>query len=920
MGTGEDRADPGEQADQASTPEPGVGGPRLADLVDAPMLQSMMDDFYSLTHIPMSLVDIDGSIIVGAGWQDACTRFHRTNPDTCAGCLESDTALTADIPPGETKLYKCKNGMWDAATPILLADRRVGNLFTGQFFFDDEHVDLEFFKEQAHRHGFDEQEYLSAIEVVPRLSRTAVDTGLAFLTKLSCMISQLSFSNLERERAEIELQAALRSQTALAEELATEWGVLRAIMENTDTCLAYLDPEFDFVAVNTAYARGSGYSRSELIGKNHFDLFPNAENEAIFEHARATGEPVEHRAKPFEFPDQPWRGVTYWDWSLAPVKSREGGLKGFAFSLRDVTRAVRQETFNAAINHLNSIIHSNLDFGWILAQIVPELAAATGSEFVTIAVRTADGAWRIEETYGLPERLKGRSFMDEQLPGAAEAARLSRPVVLMREESQILTEGLAGQLGVRSVLVAPLSVHGKQGAIAYGYLSGPGRFDEDDIDFAQEVASSLSLALSNSRLFHEAMRAARLSGTLAKVDEILLSALTPEDVIAGLVGEVPEIAGASKSLVIRVRDDEYTVTHVSDLAEELVGETRDATHLPAFALTASRQKPVLIENCWEDPRTNKEFVVPNALRALQLLPLITEGVVTHVLALAYDKPRSFDEDDHRSAERMSAAMSLALTNACLYERERRIADRLQEALLALPDKIAGVEFSHAYRAAAEAARVGGDFYDIFEVAPGLVGVTVGDVAGKGLDAAVLTSLARNTIRAHAAERANTPGGVLTLTNDVVYRATPPETFVTLFFGVLDCRDGRFTYANAGHTAAAIVRAVGELAKLPVTGPLLGAFPGVAYRESETRLEPDDILFLYTDGLTEARADERLYGEDRLCDFLSKSSDGSAKRLVEKVIAEVLAYSSGQLTDDLAILAVKRLECPSGQPEQQSMEL
>ena len=920
MGAGEVRVDSGNHADHALGGDFGGDGPGLADLVDVPMLQSMMDDFYVLTRIPMSLVDINGSVVVGAGWQDACTLFHRMNPDTCINCLESDTLLTADIRPGGTKLYKCKNGVWDAATPIVISGHRVGNLFTGQFFFDEEDVDLEFFREQARRHGFDEREYLAAIEMVPRLSRSAVETGLEFLKKLSCMISQLSLSNLERERTESELQAALRSQTALAEELTAERGVLQAIMENTDTCLAYLDPEFNFVAVNAAYALGSGHSRADLIGRNHFALFPNAENEAIFEQARETGERVEYRAKPFEYADQPWRGVTYWDWRLAPVKDREGELKGFAFSLLDVTRTVRQETFNAAINHLNNIIHSNLDFAWILAQIVPELAAATGCEFVTIALCTTDGAWRIEETFGLPGYLKGRSFTDEQLPGAAEATQLSRPVVLMREDAPILSEGLAGQLGVQSVLVAPLSVHGQQSAIAYGYLSGPGEFDEDDIDFAQEVAASLSLALGNSRLFHEAVRAARLSGTLAKVDEILLSALTPGDIIGRLVDEMAEVAGANKSLVIRLRDDTYTITHVSGMSDELVGEAGDAARYPAFALAASRRRPVLIDDCWEDPRTNKEFVVPNELRAFQLLPLMAEGVVTHVLALAYDKPHSFDEDDHRSAERMSAAMSLALTNARLYERERRIADRLQAALLALPNEIEGVEFSHAYHAAAEAARVGGDFYDIFEVGPGCVGVTVGDVAGKGIDAAVLTSLAKNTIRAHAAERGKTPGRVLTLANDVVFRATPPESFVTLFFGILDCRDGQLTYANGGHTSAAIVRADGELARLPVTGPLLGAFGGVSYRDSETRLEPHDVLFLYTDGLTEARSDGDLYGEDRLCDLLARIGGGSAKHLVEDVISDVLTFSGSHLTDDLAILAVRRLACLDQLPKQQSMEL
>ena len=173
----------------------------LTSFVDVPLLQSMMDDFYDLTHIPMSLIDMSGTVIVGAGWQEVCTRFHRANPATCANCTESDIALTSDIPAGEARLYKCKNGMWDAATPVTVGGRRLGTVFTGQFFFDDESIDIDFFAEQARRHGFDEHDYLSAVEAVPRLSHADVDVGLRFLTKLATMIAELAVNAAERQRA-----------------------------------------------------------------------------------------------------------------------------------------------------------------------------------------------------------------------------------------------------------------------------------------------------------------------------------------------------------------------------------------------------------------------------------------------------------------------------------------------------------------------------------------------------------------------------------------------------------------------------------------------------------------------------------------------------------------------------------------------
>lgn len=883
--------------------------PGLAVLINAPTLQSMMDDFSVITHIPMALLDLEGAVIVSAGWQEACTRFHRMNEQTCAHCIASDTILTAEIHAGEMRLYKCRNGMWDAATPILIGGSRVGNLFTGQFFFDDETVDLEFFREQAHRYGFEEKPYLAAIESVPRLSRETVETGLRFLTSLSSMISQLSYSNMELGRAEAEVQEALGSQTSSARQLATERGVLHAIMENTDTCLAYLDLDFNFVVVNSAYARGSGHTVEELVGRGHFDLFPNPDNEEYFRRARETGDAVEFRARPFEFAGQPWRGITYWDWRLTPVKDDGGVLQGFAFSLLDVTRRVRQQLSSDAINRLDEVIHSNLDFHGILTHVLPELATAIGSEFVSVALLSPDGMWRLEEVFGLPDELKRRTFTDEEFPAAAVAAR-SGPSSVFRLDPSTPKSALAERLGVQTMLVASLSIPGKPlGALIFGYLSGPGEFDEFAIDFAGKTAASLSLALNNARLFHEATHTARLSEALATVNEILLSAITVESVIARLVGEVSEIADADKSLVIDVRREAYTITHVRNVSEEVIGVAHDASYFPAFAAAVSSGAPVLIEDNWNDPRTNKDFVVPHGLRAFQLLPMTTRGVVTNVLALAYSSPQVFDEHDYRSAARMSSAMSVALNNARLYENEHLIADRLQDALLAMPQWVEGVEFAHVYNSATQASRVGGDFYDVFPLDHDHVGITIGDVAGKGLNAAVLTSLAKNTIRAHANEPGKAPGRILTLANDIVFRATPDESFITLFFGILDIRDGHLLYANAGHPAAVVIGPTGALSLLPSTGPILGAFEGFTFEEADTLLSADEVLFLYTDGLTEARRDGAFYGEERLRALLSTLRGRDPGETVESVLGNVLEFSDGALRDDLALLAIRRQHLP-----------
>ena len=186
-----------------------------------------MNDFYKLTHIPIGLNDLKGNVLVGVGWQDICTEFHRVHPEACKHCIESDTKLTAGILPGEIKLYRCKNNMWDIATPIMAGNRHVGYIFSGQFFFDDEPLNYELFQSQARKYGFNEEEYIAALKKVPRLSRESLDTGMSFLMTFANMLSQLSYSNnklaqslAERDALVDALQKSEKRERARSDELA----------------------------------------------------------------------------------------------------------------------------------------------------------------------------------------------------------------------------------------------------------------------------------------------------------------------------------------------------------------------------------------------------------------------------------------------------------------------------------------------------------------------------------------------------------------------------------------------------------------------------------------------------------------------------------------------------------------------------
>ncbi|HEY3361164.1 MAG TPA: PocR ligand-binding domain-containing protein [Methanosarcina sp.] len=190
-----DHAELDEKIQESVTQE--MANLELTDILDIPAIQSLIDDLYELTHITIALVDLKGNVPVIAGQQEICSKFHRVHPEACKHCVESDTKLSLNVAPGEFKLYKCKNNMWNVVTPLIIDGQHIGNIFSGHFFFEDEPLEYELFRSQARKYGFNEKEYIAALEKVSRLSREAVNKNMLFFMKLANMISQLSHSNFK---------------------------------------------------------------------------------------------------------------------------------------------------------------------------------------------------------------------------------------------------------------------------------------------------------------------------------------------------------------------------------------------------------------------------------------------------------------------------------------------------------------------------------------------------------------------------------------------------------------------------------------------------------------------------------------------------------------------------------------------------
>lgn len=241
----------------------------------------------------------------------------------------------------------------------------------------------------------------------------------------------------------------------------------------------------------------------------------------------------------------------------------------------------------------------------------------------------------------------------------------------------------------------------------------------------------------------------------------------------------------------------------------------------------------------------------------------------------------------------------------VYENQRHIAETLQKSFLpSLKPVVPGYEIGDSYIPAQENAEVGGDFYDLLELSEEKLGVVIGDVSGKGVDAAVHTAMAKYMLRAFAHEDP-TPASVLTRVNDAVTRYVRGEIFVTLFYGVLDIHENTLIYANGGHEQPLIFNSEDKKCiALESTGPAVGVIENSIYKQKEVKLSAGDSLILYTDGITEARCDKEALGPDGFELMLSNIGSLGAQDLTQEIIDKVRSYTDGVLRDDVALLVIK----------------
>jgi len=301
------------------------------------------------------------------------------------------------------------------------------------------------------------------------------------------------------------------------------------------------------------------------------------------------------------------------------------------------------------------------------------------------------------------------------------------------------------------------------------------------------------------------------------------------------------------------------------------------------------------------------------LGAASLLSVpITDGATSYgalTLTRTADEER-FEIADLGLAEELGRHLGVAIRVDRMFRHRSAVAEALQSSLLpaSLPE-VPRLDLSAAYQPASEGLEVSGDFYDVFPVQGGWA-ITVGDVCGKGQEAAAMTAAARHAIRVLAHWDPD-PADVLARVNEVMLAGDYEDRFVTAKLAYLRWAGDRLrvTLASAGHPGPALVRPDGRVDVLSGGGLPLGLFPDADPHVEELELGQDDLLFFYSDGVTEARSPDMRYFEDSLADELAGLAGRSADETARMVQSLVRSFSQDELRDDMTILVAKVKAAP-----------
>jgi len=490
----------------------------LLSIIDLSAIKALMTELHNLTNLAFALIGLDGKVLIAAGWQDICIKFHRANPVTFKHCIESDTILAAGAELGEYKMYKCINNLWHVAIPLVIEGRHLANLFMGQFLVKEELIDYNLFRVQAREYGFAEDAYLAALEQVPRLTREETLANINFFTMLCHMISILGLRNVELSRVLIQLRARDELLHKLSDRVP---GMIYQLQFYPDGrfFLPYASKGInDIFSVTSEEVRDN---LAPILEKIHSD-----DVDAVVESIRESFHTLEQWDCNFRvvLPDGQLKWIRG---SATPEKMEDGSTlcHGFLFDITELKQVeaeirARNEELGA-FYELSSHLRKAGNTAELLPLLLDKALDLYKTEHGAITLLSADqqkltvacgkGIWRDSAgfTLSLREGLHGRVLgTGKAYVGSAH-----------EEYTEELFLTNAGEMG--PLLVVPLQSEDELiGTLIIARSRAPDSrpFTPNEVRLLETIGGMAGNALRRQRLYEEAQRRLRLTQALRHID------------------------------------------------------------------------------------------------------------------------------------------------------------------------------------------------------------------------------------------------------------------------------------------------------------------------------------------------------------------------------------------------------------------
>ncbi len=293
----------------------------ILDYIDFNRVDSLLEGFNKSTGFVTAILDLEGNILSKSGWREVCTKFHRIHPETNKNCLISDTVLANSLHEEEKyHFYECINGFVDVAIPIKINGEHIANLFTGQFFFKN--PDMDFFKQQAKKYGFDEKQYLEAVRKIPVVSHAQVKTNMEFLLDITKVIIDITSDKIEKEDYQKLLRLSLESPK--------------------DTIILAIDKEYNYLYFNQVHkeAMKFAYNTEINIGDNLIDSITSEVDRVNSKKNYDLALSGKAHSTIQEYGD---KNIRYYESNYNPIIGENKEVIGASVFARDITRRVEAE-------------------------------------------------------------------------------------------------------------------------------------------------------------------------------------------------------------------------------------------------------------------------------------------------------------------------------------------------------------------------------------------------------------------------------------------------------------------------------------------------------------------------------------------------------------------------------------------------